>query len=77
VTGYTDSLRVSTPTVGNEWLALERARSVKRELVSLGYPENKILLEAKFLCCYLDTNETESGRYHNRRAEISLIQTTE
>jgi len=77
VTGYTDSLRVSTPTVGNEWLALERARSVKRKLVSLGYPEDKILLEAKFLCCYLDTNETESGRYHNRRAEITLIHFTE
>ncbi len=77
VTGYTDSVKVPTPTVGNEWLALERATSVKRELVSLGYPENKILLEAKFLCCYLDTNETESGRYNNRRAEISLIQITE
>ncbi len=77
VTGYTDSVTVPAATVGNEWLALERATSVKRELVSLGYPENRILLEAKFLCCYLDTNETESGRYNNRRAEISLIQTTE
>lgn len=77
VTGYTDSVTVPNPTVGNEWLALERAISVKRELVSLGYPENRILLEAKFLCCYLDTNETYSGRYNNRRAEISLIQTME
>ncbi len=77
VTGYTDNVTVPNPTVGNEWLALERATSVKSELVALGYPERRILLEAKFLCCYLDTNKTEAGRQNNRRAEISLIETME
>ena len=74
VTGYTDSGSKPDGTVGNEWLALERAISVKNELIDLGYPESQVLLEAKFLCCYIDSNESEAGRRNNRRAEITLIQ---
>jgi outer membrane protein OmpA-like peptidoglycan-associated protein len=75
VTGYTDSDSKPDGTVGNEWLALERAISVKNELIDLGYPDSQVLLEAKFLCCYIDSNESEAGRHNNRRAEISLINT--
>jgi outer membrane protein OmpA-like peptidoglycan-associated protein len=74
VTGYTDSGTKPDGIVGNEWLALERAISVKNELIDLGYPESQVLLEAKFLCCYIDSNESEAGRRNNRRAEITLIE---
>jgi outer membrane protein OmpA-like peptidoglycan-associated protein len=74
VTGYTDSGTTPDGKIGNEWLALERAISVKKQLINSGYPETQILLEAKFLCCYIDSNESETGRYNNRRAELSLIQ---
>lgn len=73
ITGFTDSGSKPDATLGNEWLALERALSVKHHLMTLGYPESKILLEAKFLCCYLDSNETEAGRRNNRRAELTLL----
>ena len=73
VTGFTDSGSNPDGTVGNEWLALERALSVKKHLINLGYPESQVLLEAKFLCCYIDSNESEAGRLNNRRAELSLI----
>jgi len=73
VTGYTDNVSIPNGTVGNEWLALDRAANVKKYLVSLGYPESQILLEAKFLCCYIDSNKTKAGRRNNRRAEISII----
>jgi len=73
VTGYTDSGSKPDGTIGNEWLALERAISVKKQLINSGYPETQIFLEAKFLCCYIDSNKSETGRYNNRRAELSLI----
>ena len=73
ITGYTDNGTKPDGKIGNHWLALERALSVKKTLIDLGYPESKILLEAKFLCCYIDSNENEAGRRNNRRAEISLI----
>ncbi len=75
ITGFTDSGSKANGTVDNHWLALERALSVKKTLIDLGYPESQILLEAKFLCCYIDSNESEAGRHNNRRAEISLIKT--
>lgn len=73
ITGYTDNGSKSIGHIGNEWLALERAANVKKNLIALGYPESQILLEAKFLCCYIDSNENEEGRRNNRRAEISLL----
>ncbi len=73
VTGFTDSGSTPEGYISNQWLALERATNVKNALITLGYPESKILLEAKFLCCYLESNESEVGRRHNRRTEISLI----
>ena len=73
VTGYTDSGSKSSGNIGNQWLALERATSVKNHLITLGYPGTQILLEAKSLCCYIDSNKSEAGRQNNRRAEITLI----
>lgn len=73
VTGYTDNISIPDGTVANEWLALDRAAIVKKYLVSLGYPKSQILLEARFLCCYIDSNKNEAGQRNNRRAEISII----
>jgi len=73
VTGFTDSTVLDTGTIPNEWLALERAVSVKKYLISLGYPESRILLEARYLCCYIASNETERGRQINRRVGLTLI----
>jgi len=73
VTGYTDSVRVADGSVSNRWLALQRAVAVKRQLIASGFPEDQVSLEAKFLCCYIDSNESPSGRRHNRRAELSII----
>ncbi len=73
ITGFTDSGTKPNGRINNDWLALERATDVKKKLITLGYPESQILLEAKFLCCYIDSNENEEGRRNNRRAEISLL----
>lgn len=70
VTGFTDGTSIPHGTVPNEWLALERAVSVKEHLVFLGYPRKKILLEAKSLCCYIASNKKAQDRRLNRRAEI-------
>jgi len=73
VTGFTDSTVRDTGKIPNEWLALERAVSVKKYLISLGYPEPRILLEARELCCYIASNKTERGRQINRRVDLTLI----
>lgn len=70
VTGFTDNTSIPHGTVPNEWLALERAVSVKKHLVFLGYPRKKILLEAKSLCCYIASNKEAQDRRLNRRTEI-------
>ena len=73
ITGFTDNISKPNGPIGNHWLALERALSVKKFLISSGYPEAQVSLEAKFLCCYIDSNESPAGRRNNRRAEISFI----
>ncbi len=72
VTGFTDSTSIPDGEIPNEWLALERAVNVKNHLIFLGYPQKKILLEAKYLCCYIASNKNEQDRRLNRRAEINL-----
>lgn len=73
VTGYTDNQRKSKARISNLTLALDRASSVSQYLVARGFPRHMISLEAKELCCYIDSNENEQGRRKNRRAEINFL----
>lgn len=69
ITGFTDN---STPggTITNESLALNRATAVRDFLVSLGLSEDQTTIKASPLCCYIASNDTDSGRALNRRVEI-------
>ena len=69
IAGFTDN---STPggTITNEALALNRATTVRDFLVSLGLSEGQVTVKASSLCCYIASNDTESGRALNRRVEI-------
>jgi len=73
ITGYTDNLGLPDGRIHNIALALDRASSVSRYLVTRGFPRTMISLEAKALCCYIDSNENEEGRRKNRRAEINFL----
>ena len=69
ITGFTDD---SAPggTITNEALALNRATTISDFLVSLGLQENQVTVKASPLCCYIASNDTDSGRALNRRVEI-------
>jgi len=69
IAGYTDD---SAPggTITNETLALNRATRVRDFLISLGLQESQVTVKASPLCCYIASNDTDSGRALNRRVEI-------
>jgi len=69
ITGFTDD---SAPggTITNESLALNRATAVRDFLISLGLSEDRTTIKASPLCCYITSNDTDSGRALNRRVEI-------
>ena len=69
ITGFTDDAAPGG-TITNETLALNRAIAVRDYLISLGLQENQATVKASPLCCYVASNETESGRALNRRVEI-------
>ena len=69
ITGFTDNAAPGG-TITNETLTLKRATAVRDYLISLGLRENQITVKASPLCCYVASNETESGRALNRRVEI-------
>ncbi len=73
ITGYTDSTITGITHVQNVDLALERAQSVRDELVNIGIHPKKIKISSKHLCCYVANNKTAKGRALNRRAEILMI----
>ena len=75
ITGFTDNDAKPSGQIGNEWLALERARNTRQAMIELGYPASQILLEGKFLCCYIASNKTAADRRLNRRAELIIIST--
>jgi outer membrane protein OmpA-like peptidoglycan-associated protein len=62
IKGYTD--KIGTEEY-NDKLALKRAESVKKYLISNGIDERKIKIEAKGKCCYISPKDSE-----NRRVEI-------
>lgn len=69
ITGFTDDAAPGG-TITNESLALNRATTVRDFLVSLGFKEEKTTIKASPLCCYIASNDTDSGRALNRRVEI-------
>lgn len=69
ITGYTDNT-VTGGTITNDTLARLRAQSVMDYLIGLGVDKNSIASNVSPLCCYIDSNATESGRAKNRRTEI-------
>ena len=69
ITGFTDDAAPGG-TITNDALAHNRATSVRDYLISLGLQESQVTVKASPLCCYVASNDTESGRALNRRVEI-------
>lgn len=68
--GHTDSLGSDDYNLD---LSLRRAQSVRSYLVGLGVKGNRIECEGLGEHYPIDTNQTESGRFRNRRVEISFF----
>ena len=71
ITGYTDDT-ASGGTITNETLAQYRAEAALDYLLSLGLDKSRTTIKALPLCCYIASNDTDSGRALNRRAEIII-----
>jgi OOP family OmpA-OmpF porin len=71
VEGHTDSMG---SVEHNRKLSLERAESVKRQLVKFGVDERRIVVVGKGAIQPVDTNDTAEGRARNRRVEIVIYQ---
>jgi OmpA-OmpF porin, OOP family len=69
VTGFTDG-RGSTDA--NRKLAKARAESIRKELIALGAPADRIEVTAKGSESPTADNDTIEGRHNNRRVEITL-----
>ena len=67
ITAYTDSTGEADY---NQWLAERRARAVREALVRQGVPADRIDVEGRGYCCYVQSNATAEGRRANRRAEV-------
>jgi outer membrane protein OmpA-like peptidoglycan-associated protein len=70
VKGYTDG---SVANRASERLAQGRALAAKQLLISLGVPENKIVVQYFPSGGFVADNSTSDGRERNRRVEIALI----
>ncbi len=69
ITGHTDSVG---DDIANDWFGMERAKNVKRYLVSQGVATNKLRALSKGKKEPIDTNGTLEGRRKNRRIEIKV-----
>lgn len=69
VNAYTDN--TGTPMI-NEGLSYKRAAIIAREIALLGIPETSIEARGWGEANAIATNDTEEGRYKNRRVEIVL-----
>lgn len=70
ITGHT--CNVGTEAY-NQTLSMQRALSVKKELVNHGVPSGRIFVEGRGQTKPVATNSTEEGRRRNRRVEFKLI----
>jgi OOP family OmpA-OmpF porin len=71
VEGHTDSIGSMEH---NRKLSLQRAESVKRQLVKFGVDERRIAVIGKGAIQPIDTNDTAEGRARNRRVVIVIYQ---
>lgn len=69
ITGHTDSVG---DEIANDWFGMERAKNVKKYLVSQGISENKLTALSKGETAPIATNGTLEGRRKNRRIEIKV-----
>ena len=75
VTGYTDSLPVSTPKrASNLALSEARARQVMQILLASGVPAERIEATGKGAADPVAGNETRQDRAKNRRVEIAVVE---
>ena len=72
--GHTDSVG---PDASNLRLSRARARSVRAYLISQGVSYRRLTTRGYGETRPLDSNETESGRYQNRRVEFVVLETQE
>ena len=69
VNAYTDN--TGTPMI-NEGLSYKRAGIIAQEIVSLGFEETSVIAKGWGEANPVATNETEEGRYKNRRVEVII-----
>jgi outer membrane protein OmpA-like peptidoglycan-associated protein/tetratricopeptide (TPR) repeat protein len=69
INAYTDN--TGTPMI-NEGLSFKRAKIVAQELISSGFNEAMISAKGWGEANPISTNDTEEGRYKNRRVEITV-----
>jgi outer membrane protein OmpA-like peptidoglycan-associated protein len=70
ITGHTD---YTGDPAKNDKLSIERANSVKDELVKRGINQGKILASGNGARNPIADNETKSGRAKNRRVEFQVL----
>lgn len=69
IIGHTDSVG---DNLANDWYGMERAKNVKKYLVSQGIQETRLLASSKGETEPIATNGTLEGRRKNRRIEIKI-----
>jgi len=70
LTGHTDNVDSDEY---NQQLGMQRAEGIKEELTKRGVPASQITTESKGESQPVATNDTDEGRYENRRVEVRLI----
>jgi OmpA-OmpF porin, OOP family len=69
ITGHTDN---KGDVKANEALGLNRASAIRRVLVDAGVPREQITVDSKGPAMPVATNDTEEGRYQNRRVVLKV-----
>lgn len=69
ITGHTDSVG---DDIANDWFGMERAKNVRKYLVSQGIAASRLKALSKGEKEPIDTNGTLEGRRKNRRIEIKI-----
>jgi outer membrane protein OmpA-like peptidoglycan-associated protein len=69
ITGHTDSVG---DDIANDWFGMERAKNVRKYLVSQGIDASRLTALSKGENEPIDTNGTLEGRRKNRRIEIKV-----
>ncbi|NND09608.1 MAG: OmpA family protein [Flavobacteriaceae bacterium] len=69
ITGHTDSVG---DNIANDWFGMERAKNVRKYLISQGIDPNRLAAYTKGEKEPIDTNGTLEGRRKNRRIEIKV-----